>query len=128
MNPGYGNPLFRKINYMHEFSIAMSIVDIATEYAVEDKAEKVKEIEIEIGTLSGVVPEALELAMEAAVKNTICETAAWNIRILRAKMICPVSGREFQVETLTDPCPECGDYGHELTQGNELRVKSLQVE
>ena len=55
---------------MHELSIAMSIVDIAAEYAARDNAKCVTEIEIEVGTLAGVVIDALDFAMEAAIKNT----------------------------------------------------------
>ena len=113
---------------MHELSIAMSIVEIATEYAIKDKADQVLEIEIEVGTLSGVIPEALELAMEAATRNTICEAAKWKINIINAKMVCPDSEKVIPTESLVDPCPVCGAFGHELTQGKELRLKSLLVE
>ena len=51
---------------MHELSIAMSIVDIAADYAARDNAKCVTEIEIEVGTLAGVVIDALDFAMEAA--------------------------------------------------------------
>ncbi len=38
---------------MHEFSIAVDIVDIATSSATKEEATVVKEIEIEVGQLSG---------------------------------------------------------------------------
>ena len=47
---------------MHEFSIAMNIVDIATDYARKENVSVVKEIEIEVGELAGVVMDALEKA------------------------------------------------------------------
>ena len=113
---------------MHELSIAMSIVDIASDYAQRHDARHVREVEIEVGNLSGVVVDALDLAMEAAVKNTICEGAAWQIKEVRAKVRCPESGKEYPVDSLFEPCPECGAYGHELLQGKELRVVSLLVD
>ena len=60
---------------MHELSIAMNVIEIADEYAAKANATVVKEIEIEVGELSGVVLDALEFAMEVAVKNTILEQA-----------------------------------------------------
>lgn len=113
---------------MHELSIAMSIVDIASEYAKEDNAQMVREIEIEVGTLSGVVIDALDMAMEAAVKNTICEHAEWKIVEVQAKILCDRSGTGYKVESMLEPCPECGEYGHALVQGKELRVCSLLVD
>ena len=113
---------------MHELSIAMSIVDIAADYAARDNAKCVTEIEIEVGTLAGVVIDALDFAMEAAIKNTICEGAKWNIIEIKAKGSCPDKNKNYEISDLYSPCPYCGKYGHELTQGKELRVKSLMVD
>ncbi len=113
---------------MHELSIAMSIVEIATDHALKDGAEIVTEIEIEVGDLSGVETEALDFAMEAAIKDTICRHAKWNIVHIGAKAFCPEKKKEYDVSDLYSSCPFCGEYGHELKQGKEMRVKSLIVE
>ena len=63
---------------MHELSIAQSVVDLAEEVAEKEKADSVVSIDIEIGTLSGVVVDALEFAMEMTVKNTKLEFAKIN--------------------------------------------------
>jgi hydrogenase nickel incorporation protein HypA/HybF len=60
---------------MHELSIAMSIVEIAEDNAAMAGVKSVSEIQIEVGNLSGVVDEALEFALEEAVKNTILRNA-----------------------------------------------------
>ena len=49
---------------MHELSIAVNIVEIAEENARKEDAKLISEIELEIGSQSGVVLEALELALE----------------------------------------------------------------
>lgn len=113
---------------MHELSIAMSIVEIATEYAEKDKSGKVLEIEIEVGELSGVVISALDFAMDAAVKNSICEDAKWVILKKEALARCNSTGKTYKVDNLYNPCPFCKKYGHELIQGKELRVRSIVVE
>ena len=46
---------------MHEFSIALNIVDIASRTAKKAKAKKINEVEIEVGIISGVIVEALSL-------------------------------------------------------------------
>jgi hydrogenase nickel incorporation protein HypA/HybF len=113
---------------VHELSIAMSIVEIATEYAEKDNSDKVLEIEIEVGDLSGVVIEALDFAMQSAVKMTICENAKWEIIRVKAVAKCNTTGKSYELNNLYSPCPYCKEYGHELIQGKELRVKSILVE
>ncbi len=113
---------------MHELSIAMSIVEIAAEYAEKDNSDKVLEIEIEVGELSGIVVEALDFAMDAAVKNTICENAKWMISIVEARAKCSSTGKTYKVQSLYSPCPFCKKFGHELIAGKELRVRSILVE
>ena len=113
---------------MHELSIAMSIVDIASDYAKRDHAKCVSEIEIEVGSMAGIVIDALDFAMEAAIKNTICEDAKWNIIEIKARGSCPGKNKSYEISDLYSPCPHCGKYGHELIQGKELRVKSLGVD
>jgi hydrogenase nickel incorporation protein HypA/HybF len=113
---------------MHELSIAMSVIDIADEYAAKEKAKIVREIEIEVGELSGVILDALEFAMEFAVKKTILENA--KCRYIRIPGIarCKKCSHEFNTNNLHTPCPECGAYEQEIISGKELRVKSLIVD
>lgn len=113
---------------MHELSIAMSIVEISTDYAKKNDSEKVLEIEIEVGELSGVVDEALDFAMEAAIKNTPCEGASWKIFKIKALAKCKSTGKTYGLDNLYSACPFCNEYGHELIKGKELRVRAIIVE
>jgi hydrogenase nickel incorporation protein HypA/HybF len=113
---------------MHEFSIAMDIVDLATASAREAEANVVREVEIEIGQLSGVVKEALEFSLEAAVKGTMLESARMNLVFIAGRARCPRCNHEYDTDTLFGPCPECGAFAPDIIRGRELRVKSLIVE
>ena len=113
---------------MHEFSIAMNIVDIATDYARKEKAVVVKEIEIEVGALSGVVLDALEFCMDAATKESILEGANMNIYGVPGKARCRSCLHEFMIQDLYSVCPLCSTPAPEIIEGGELKVKSLLVE
>ena len=113
---------------MHEFSIAVDIVDIATSSAGKEAATEVKEIEIEIGQLSGVVMEALEFSLEAAVKGTILEKARRNLVIIPGRARCTQCLTEYEADSLFKPCPKCQTCAPDIIQGKELRVKSLIIE
>ena len=113
---------------MHELSIAMSVIDIADEYAAKANAKSVNEIEIEVGELSGVILEALEFAMEVAVKDTILENATCHYIKIPGIVRCKQCSHEFTTSNLYTPCLECNSYEQEFVSGRELRVKSLIVD
>lgn len=113
---------------MHEFSIAVSIVDIALEHAEKANAHKVNEVELEIGELSGVVYDAMETAMEMAVKGTLIENAFINIIRVPGYGKCTSCNKDFDIYNLFDPCPFCGAFGSELLSGKELRIKSINID
>ena len=113
---------------MHEFSLALNIVDIVTEYAVKENADEVREVEIEVGELSGVVTEALEFALESAVKGTLLEKAECHIKIIKGKVRCNQCHFEFETDNLYSECPECQSYSVEIIKGRELRVTSIVIE
>ena len=83
---------------MHELSIATNIVDIASDEARKAKKNFFSEIEIEIGSMSGIVHEALEFAMAEAVKNTCLEKAKLTYTIIPAEAHCEKCFNEFEVD------------------------------
>lgn len=113
---------------MHELSIATNIVEIADQYVTKNGASKVLEIELEVGTLSGVVLDALEFAADAAFKDTILENAKRVIHQIEAKARCENCGHEFKVDNHFTPCPKCASFQSQLLEGTELRVVSLLVD
>jgi hydrogenase nickel incorporation protein HypA/HybF len=110
---------------MHELSIAMSIVEIAEENAQQSNVKSISEIQLEIGELSGVVHEALEFAMEEAVKNTILKNAKRIIISIPGKVKCLQCLHEFEVDDIFTPCPICSSFENDVIAGKELRVKSM---
>ena len=112
---------------MHELSLVLNIVEIASEQAQVHQAQQVESIELEIGALAGVEIDAFRFAWEAAVPNTILENSERIIHYIPARAKCPDCGLEYEAEHLCSACPQCGAYFGELYQGKELRVKALVV-
>lgn len=106
----------------------MNIVEIAEENARNANASVISEIELDIGTQSGVVLEALEFAMDSAKKGTMLQNAEIKINIIQAMAKCSQCNAEFTVEELYSPCPGCGNPFCDIIEGRELKVKSLKVE
>ncbi len=110
---------------MHELSITQSVVDICQQHAA---GRRVSAVVLEIGELSGVVPEAVEFCFEACVQGTLLEGAALTIERIQGRGSCAGCGAEFPVSAYYDPCPSCGGHGIAISAGEELRVKELEVE
>ncbi len=113
---------------MHEFSIAMSIVEIAEDEARKAKGTAVNELVLDVGTMSGIEFQALETALEMAVKNTMLEKAKIQVNKIQARAKCRDCTHEFDIDSAFDPCPECKGLFHEVLTGKELQVKSLVVD
>lgn len=113
---------------MHELSIVMSMVDIIEDELRKSESKAVLEIELEIGTLSGVIIEAMEFALEEGAKNTIIGKSKKKIIEIRGRARCNNCSHEFNTDDLFTPCPECGSFDSKIIQGEELRVKSIVVE
>ncbi|MEW6594099.1 MAG: hydrogenase maturation nickel metallochaperone HypA [Thermodesulfobacteriota bacterium] len=108
-------------------SLALSIVELVTGRAEAAGARTINRIELEVGTLAGVLVDSLRFCFEAAVRNTMAAGAELAIREIAARGSCPACGVEAPMEGLISACPVCGQY-LVLGKGRELRVVSMTVD
>ncbi len=112
---------------MHEMSIAMNIVEIAESVARQNNARHINLIQVELGTTSGIVPEALEFCFESACKNTLAENARLELLLSKAEVTCPVCSKTQVLTRQIDLCENCGEL-LVARQQQELRVVSINVD
>ncbi len=112
---------------MHEFSIVLSIIEIAEEEARKAGASSISKLVLDIGTMAGIEFYALDTAMEMAVKNTMLEKALITVNKLTAKAQCTGCGKIFPINDVLEQCPKCGCLYHKTISGKELKIKSLIV-
>ena len=108
--------------------ITQSIVEIAERTAKQQQAKKILSVTVEVGSLSGVVPEALEFCFEACSKETLLEGAELLIEKVPARARCRDCSREFPLDELLACCPECDSAASELLSGEELRIKEMEID
>ncbi len=108
---------------MHELSITQSIVSAVVERM---RDAPIKRVKVEIGALSGIVPDAVHFCFEMATAGTTLEGAKLEIVEPPGKGRCRDCGTEF--ETL-EPLPlcDCGSADVELLGGQELRIREVEV-
>jgi hydrogenase nickel incorporation protein HypA/HybF len=114
---------------MHELSIAYSVVEIATQSAIEAGATRVKSVHVRLGALSGVVRGALEFSYEIACAGTMLEGSTLVVTELPARVYCSVCAMEVELESVQlFCCPRCDTPSGDLRQGRELDVEFIEVD
>lgn len=110
---------------MHELSLTQSVVEICEQNA---GGRRVLSVTLEVGELSGIMPDAVEFCFEACTRGTILEGARLIIDRVAPKGHCRECGGDFPVSAFYDSCPNCGGFSVDLIRGEEMRVKELEVE
>lgn len=113
---------------MHELSIVMSVVDIANEEAIKAKVEAFSQIELKIGTQSGIEMDAFNFAWPIGVKDSVLENANLLVHYVQAISECSECGNKFEIENIYDSCPKCNSIFTEVIQGKELKISALSYE
>ncbi len=110
---------------MHELSIAQSILEIVRQHLPE--GERVREVQLQVGQLAGVVPESLEFCFEVVAAGTAIEGARLVIQRDPVRASCRECSQEFAVEQSAFVCPACGSGNLQVTSGTELRVIQIEL-
>jgi hydrogenase nickel incorporation protein HypA/HybF len=112
---------------MHEISICRNILDIVLDQAETDGFSRVARIGLEIGPFAGVEIEALRFGFDAVTKGSIAEGARLDIHETQATARCTNCGASIAILQRFDPCPHCGSHSLQITGGEDLKVKELEV-
>ncbi len=113
---------------MHEMSLTESIVEIAVETAKREGASRVRRVFVDVGALSHVEPEALLFCFSAVSAGTIAEGATLEIARIPGAGWCMDCGKTVRLDERFGPCPECGRFHVQMTAGDEMRVREMEVE
>jgi hydrogenase nickel incorporation protein HypA/HybF len=110
---------------MHELSLADAVVRIACAHA---GGRRIETVELKVGHLRNVVPEALEFAFTLVAEGTVAEGAQLLMEEVPAAGICRGCGIESEFAAFPLACRACGSLDVELTRGEELLVDALTME
>ena len=142
---------------MHEYSMAVGILNTVLDTAEANNAIEVTEMVIEIGKLAMLNPEQLKFMLGALCQDTIAENAKITIEDIdvdvmlegeeltkNAKMIINTIDVEIKchncgfegIGILDDSdhympmilCPECESHRVEVINGRDINVKNISVE
>ena len=109
---------------MHELASTQSIVEMVAQHA---QGQRIRRVTVELGSLSCVMPDALRFCFDIAREGTTLAAAALDIVEIEARAQCRLCGAEFVQPALWSSC-SCGANDYRRISGEELRVKSYEVE
>jgi hydrogenase nickel incorporation protein HypA/HybF len=112
---------------MHEAGLMNNIIGIVTQFALENGATKVQRILLDIGAISGIVPEYLSFYFEPCSRGTILEGAQLEINFIPAIGKCSRCLEPFGLLENDFICPDCQDSEWELVSGSELDIQGIEV-
>ncbi len=112
---------------MHEYPITKRIIEIAQEYALENKADGVKQINLVVGDYSGYVASSIELYFDIIAAGSLCENARLNIERVKPKLRCNGCGEYFERKPYSFECPSCHGEGSPTEIGQEFYIRSILV-
>ncbi|MDR1825836.1 MAG: hydrogenase maturation nickel metallochaperone HypA [Bifidobacteriaceae bacterium] len=108
---------------MHELGLLSGVVPAVVEAASQRGATGCEAVGLQVGALTGAVPEALQGAWPLATAGTILEGARLEIEPLPAAIWCPGCQAEVEIDqfyALT--CPICATPSGQLVHGREFQV------
>ncbi|NEW89788.1 hydrogenase maturation nickel metallochaperone HypA [Rhodopseudomonas sp. WA056] len=113
---------------MHEMALCESLIEIIEREARAQDFSRVRTVWVEIGALSHVEPEAMRFCFSAVADAGIAAGARFEIVTVPGEAWCMDCAKTVPLAQRAEPCPDCGGYRLQVTSGDELRIKELEVE
>lgn len=126
---------------MHELSVTQALFDLATQEAESADADRILSLKIQVGILTGIVPDSVRFYWEMIAKDSIAEKAALHFEREYPGAHCQNCGHvqplrveegdiqeAWMAEYMNMTCESCGARDFRLEGGRALRLLSMEVE
>lgn len=110
---------------MHEMSIADSVLSSVLAAAEGCGARRVERVELDVGQMRLVVPEALQMAWEVISEDTIAAGSELVVVEVPMQARCRECGRKFAPRIDDYLCPGCGQADVDILGGDDIILKSV---
>jgi hydrogenase nickel incorporation protein HypA/HybF len=113
---------------MHEMALCESILDALEQNARAENYARVKAVHLEIGALAGVEIGALRFGFDVVMKDSLADGARLEIIEVPGTAWCMQCMKPVTVKQRYDECPDCGGFQLQVTGGEEMKIKQLEVD
>jgi hydrogenase nickel incorporation protein HypA/HybF len=113
---------------MHELSIALSIIEGASEEVRKHPGAQIHAVHLKLGALSGVVKDALLFSYELACEGTVLEGSRLIVEEIPVVVYCQNCKTEKTLESIQRfCCPSCGDLTPDVIGGRQLELVGIEI-
>lgn len=113
---------------MHELSIALSIIEGATEEAERRGDAKIEAVHLKLGKLSGVVKDALRFSWEVACQGTKLENSRLEVVDIPVVVFCEGCRENQTIAAINNLiCPQCEAPATKIVSRREMQVTALEI-
>lgn len=114
---------------VHEMSIVSGILESVTEVARRAGASRLCQVNLRIGVMREVVPEAMDLAWEVLCEeDPLTDGCKLTVEDVYPESVCNACGERFTHDRFHLRCPVCRSADTRLIHGRELDIISIEVE
>ena len=110
---------------MHEMAIAVTLVRQLELLAEEHGLVRIDEFTVAAGAARQIVPEALQMAFEAAASGTCAQEALIKFQVVPVVVQCRSCGERFGPQSSSFLCAGCGQADVEIVEGNDIVLASV---
>ncbi len=113
---------------MHELSYVIGFINIALKELKQHPYDIPVKLVVEVGEMTGVLPEYLHKYFPIAAKDTPLSDASLEVISIPVEVVCDACGTSYHPDRSNSYCcPACGEKKATLLHGRECKVKQLEV-
>ena len=112
---------------MHEIGIVRQMIRTVTDFAAERQVRDIREVVVDCGELSLVIPEYVEELFPVVAKDSILRDAKLTIRMVPGLAECEDCDEIFNVVEHKGYCPNCGSFEKTVLSGKEFSIREIVV-
>lgn len=113
---------------MHEMGTVMFVIKTVEEVVQENNLSEVRSVTLELGEVSGILPEFITKCWDFAIRRSEhLKSAELVIKTLPAVTYCEECGETYPTVEYGKTCPHCGSGRTYLLKGNEYNIKEIEA-
>lgn len=112
---------------MHEIGIVRQMLRTVSAFAAENGVRDIREVVVDCGELSLVIPKYLEDLYPVVVKGSLLQNAKLTVNIVPGLAECDECDEIFNVVEHKGYCPNCGSFEKTVLSGQEFRIREIIV-
>ena len=112
---------------VHEFALMEAVHDMAEQETVRQGARRIHRLQLRIGSLAGVDPDALRFAFDVVMAKRCSEGATLDLEVVATVCFCSHCRQDFAPTDVIHASPSCGALSTQILQGRELEMVGMVV-